>query len=188
MNIAELIQVISKKPQLTIYQCKVDTVDEGAKTCDVTPIDGLSAQILGVRLSASDESVSMLYVPVVGSIVSVIMYTHSEGYVLTYSELEKIMIDVQNTKIIINGDAIELENGQSTILIDGAVTIKKADAEIVVGNGIKIKRAGIDLGSTLNELLTQIMAITVTTPAGPVPINNAPAFIPIQAKLQTILS
>lgn len=66
----------------------------------------------------------------------------------------------------------------------------KSGAEITLDTLVTIKNQSDSLGSIMQDLLTAILQLTVTTPSGPstLPLINSPSFIDIQTRLSTLLS
>lgn len=103
-SIAELLKKAVQDKSLEIYSvaCSVDSVDENERTIDCTPING-NAQIFGARLQSGINGTNGLCVfPVVGSVVIVTFMNKLTGYVSTFSEIDKILIDT-NTEVIFDG-------------------------------------------------------------------------------------
>ena len=85
-------------------RAKVLTVDEGERTCEVTPLNG-DADIPEVRLTASiDAEVigGVIFIPKVGSsvIVSFLEASETEAYISRFGEVEKVIIKFSETAFI----------------------------------------------------------------------------------------
>lgn len=85
--------------------CTVVSVDEVNKSCEVEPING-DANILDVKILA-DADPGMFMIPKVGSTVAVSMLDKDNAFVVMYSELEKILIEVGTS----DAQSIEIKNG-----------------------------------------------------------------------------
>ena len=97
--IAQAIRDIAKGEGLKLVLAKVDAIDEAARTCDVSPLDG-TAQFLGVRLQAQKEQLSgILALPTVGSHVVLGCFDNEEAVILLTSELSKIRIIAGNESL-----------------------------------------------------------------------------------------
>lgn len=93
MTIKESIQKLaSGGAEMYAKICKVNSVNLANNTIDVSPIDG-DADIKGVLLQAQiNLSEGILIIPVVGSEVIVGFINKNNGYVISYSSIEKIEI------------------------------------------------------------------------------------------------
>lgn len=89
-SIKELLQDIVKDGQ-EIYSiiCKVDSVDNSARTCDVTPLDG-SAKIFDVKLQADeDQSTGWILFPKTDSNVIITFLNKDQAFVSLVTEIEE---------------------------------------------------------------------------------------------------
>ncbi len=159
-NTGDLIQELFRGQQGPLHSLagEVISVDESSGTCDVRPFDG-SAEVLGVRLYASPTSHQGLkQVPRVGSVVVVTFLNQVTGFVSLVSEPEHVSVILGTTEVFVDN------------------------------NGVRVKRGNEDLFSIINDLLTEILALTVTTGVGPsgTPIN-AVNFGKIKVRLNTLL-
>lgn len=87
MTIPEIIQKMVGEQVMPKY-CTVDSID--GYLCDVTEIS-TETQILDVRLQ-TQEGNGLLYIPKIGSVVTVLMVNEVEGVVVQYSELDSIQL------------------------------------------------------------------------------------------------
>lgn len=92
MSIKEIIQKLVEKKigKTQPFYGKVKSVDEAAKTCVVSPLDG-GADRLDVRLMATGANGTYLK-PAVDSVVAVVMVSDFTGFVAMYSELDSIQL------------------------------------------------------------------------------------------------
>jgi hypothetical protein len=75
---------------VSVFDAKVNSVDETARMCEVTIVTGKSSNILPVRLMASVDD-GCLLIPKVDSTVVVTMSEYVEPYISMYSEIERIV-------------------------------------------------------------------------------------------------
>jgi hypothetical protein len=78
-------------------------VDETERTIDATPLNG-DAEIFNIRLQSEINSNNGLCIfPVVGSVVIVTFMNNLTGFVSTFSEIDKILIDATNEVVFDGG-------------------------------------------------------------------------------------
>src|SRR3972149_10340426 len=71
----------------------VSEIDESARTCTVTPVDG-TAKMYDVRLQSNiSGSVGLVQIPQNGSNVVISYFSKNTAYVSLYTEIAKILID-----------------------------------------------------------------------------------------------
>lgn len=137
--------------------CTVDNIDETAKTCDCSPIDG-RADILGVRLVADDKK-GFLVIPKDGSIVLVSMLNDSAGYIAMFSEIDKILIEINDTSIEITDGAIKFNDGAFDGLVKVAdLTEKLNNLENAFNQHLLLYNAHTHAGVTAGASVTAIPA------------------------------
>lgn len=103
-EIKKMLRQITEDKNAEIYSvvCTVESVDEAKRTADVAPING-NAEIFDVRLQSSlNGSNGACMFPVVGSVVVVTFLNNLTGYVSLFSEIDKMVLDVDN-EITIDG-------------------------------------------------------------------------------------
>ena len=103
-TIKSLLREITKDRTVEIYSvlCSVDSVDPTERTIDATPLNG-DAQIFNIRLQSEiNSNIGLCIFPVVGSVVIVTFMNKLTGFVSTFSEIDKILIDTTN-EIIFDG-------------------------------------------------------------------------------------
>ena len=93
MNLTDIITAAVKDVQGEQYSkvCKVDSVDTGAMTCEVSPLDD-TAPILNVRLIAGETETPVACVPKSGSMVLVTFLNSANAFVSMFSEVEAVSI------------------------------------------------------------------------------------------------
>lgn len=176
----------------TVFQAVVTEVDETEFTCTVRrneAVDYYDVRLRGV-IDASLQGVALI--PKLQSTVLVCRIGASnELFVCQYTEIEKIVLTSGDTEIILDQDTIEITKGEKvTVTADKDKVIVQAGETTLktAAGGLTLTRAGSGLKKTLNDLLTAIQKLTVTTgvgPSGP-PINMAD-FIKVQTDLSNYL-
>jgi hypothetical protein len=151
------------------------SVDINANTFSLQPsYEG--EPIMGVMLtSVSDDDNGVVLVPKNGSNVIVgSVDGPGQWTLLKANALEKVVVKVGEVNCEISGSGIKLHSGNT--MVD-------------IGSLIKIGTASESLFGLLNDLLTAIMALTVTTSTGPssVPVNLT-SFSALSTRLSNLLS
>ncbi len=92
-KIADYIRKLAEAgEELYSKVCKVNSVDQKQRTCNVTPLDD-AADIMDVRLQADMSMTSgLLILPAVGSNVLVSFLNKNVGYVSGWSEIDSIIL------------------------------------------------------------------------------------------------
>lgn len=176
----------------TVFQAVVTKVDEKEFTCQVKrngTVDYFDVRLRGV-IDAGLQGVALI--PKLQSTVLVCRIGSSnELFVCQFSEIEKVFFESGATEILLNPDTIEIAKGEKvtvTIAADG-ITVKTGETTLKAATGgLTLTRGGSGLKKTLNNLLSAIQKLTVTTgvgPSGP-PINIAD-FIKVQTDLANYL-
>ena len=158
-----LHRFISNRQTITVFPATVTAVNESARTCDVT--DGEDLELYDVRLRAAIDSNTKGFVaiPKVGSAVLVGNIGNSPNayFVVMFSEVTKVFIQVDNTRLQVDGTGTLIQREEQTLKI------------------------------VLNSLIDQIKLITVTcaAPGSPstVPLNVA-ALDAIKTQVDTLLN
>jgi hypothetical protein len=118
--------------------------------------------VLGVRLQAAQGAAQgMLLLPEIGSEVVVSFLSPESAFVSLVSSVGEV----------------RLTAGQTTVISTDA--------------GLRIERAGQDLGSVLSDLIAAIKAITVSSSPSGGPTStplNAPAFDAISGRINQLLN
>lgn len=163
---AEILRGIVKHPVNSGYVAKVETVN--GRVCDVLPLDG--APLTNVRLNTNiADTVGILITPVTGSFVVVSRLSEWDSYVSLFSEIEKIEITIGETSVLIQEDKAELVMGNTHItIVDGELEMNIGEAVMKVsGNKFAMSNQTYSLKNSLNELIQELNAAIITTPAGP---------------------
>ena len=121
MDIKTAIQNLAKSSdEIYCKICKIDAVDDSARTIDCTPIDG-SAQILGVNLQANqDATTGIVCLPKKDSHAVVAFIDKAHAVALLFDEIESIHINVGDT-------SIEIDNEQNITFNEGTHTAVRGD-------------------------------------------------------------
>lgn len=195
MNAAELldnyIQKHLARNSVNAVVAEVLSVDAARGLCEVMPTNS-EASLIDVRLQATEgESMGVKILPVVGSYVVVDFMSGEDAFVAMYSQVDKVYVRIEDTTVTIDKGGIEANVGGVKISADSSkAQLSANESEVTVEpNGISIARLGVSLGPLLDNLITQIAAITVTcaAPGTPVPVNNVAFFPPIQQAINQIL-
>jgi hypothetical protein len=106
MTIPEAIQILIQRElsRTEIYSvlCRVISVDNTERTCEVEPLNG-NSELFGVRFQANIELTEGIYIePKVNSHVIIGFLNPVQALVLQYSEVENVYIDT-NSDTIFNG-------------------------------------------------------------------------------------
>jgi hypothetical protein len=120
-----LKEVARRNEELYLKLCTVDSVDETERTIACTPIDD-GAQLISVDLQALQEKTAgLLIVPKVGSEVLIGYLDKDNAAVLLYTEIDKIILDIENT-VVVNGG----ENGGLCITPELKTQLKKLSKRV----------------------------------------------------------
>lgn len=158
MDIKTAIQHLAKSTdEIYCRICKIDAVDDSARTIDCTPIDG-SAQILGVNLQANqDATTGLVCLPKKDSYAVVAFLDKAHAVALLFDEIESIHINVGDTSIEIDneknitlnegshtavfGDTLKQELDKMSARIDGIINALKNSPTAVQDGGATYKAA-----------------------------------------------
>lgn len=136
--IKELIQQLANTGQeLYAKVCKVTSVDEEAKTADVSPLDG-SSPINDVYLVVDFEQGGFYTQPKVGSLVCVAFINKETAIVVGTSELEKVECILGGFTLKIENGKIQIKNKQTnfkSLLNDLLIELKSAIIQTPSGPG-----------------------------------------------------
>lgn len=115
-NTAEKIQKLAgtlgnDKMQLLI--CAVDSVDEGARTCKVTPINSNYQAFDCTLMSDTDDGV--LFIPSIGSTVKVLLSNQTSPTVIQFSGIEKTVLTAGDIQIILKDGKLSVTNGSKDL-------------------------------------------------------------------------
>ena len=136
--IKDLIQQLAYTGQeLYVKVCRVTSVDEEAKTADVSPLDG-SSPINDVYLVVDFEQGGFYLQPKVGSLVCVAFINKETAIVVGTSELEKVECILEGFTLKIEDGKLQLKNEQAdfkTLLIELLIELKNAIIQTPSGPG-----------------------------------------------------
>lgn len=151
-------ELLKSGEELYAKVCEVTAIEAGAKTIDVSPVDG-TAEIFGVPLQADSEGGGLVFFPKVGSKVVVAFTSKHTAVAVGFGEVD--------------GIAYQDTQGVEWRIKDGKLSVKNGDY------GLK---------QALDELIDAIGQLTVTTGVGPsgIPVNKA-AFEGIKNNLAKFL-
>lgn len=163
----------------SVFQATVESVDEKEFTCTVRKDDLVNYEDVRLRGLVKADLKGFAFIPVVGSTVLVSRIGRSnELFVCQYTEVDKLIFTSGDVSLTCNQEKIELLKGDKlSVLIDTeSITVKADQATIKTGiGGLTLTKGSSGLKKTLDDLLTAILALTVTTGVGPsgTPINAA---------------
>ena len=170
MDIKTAIQNLAKSSdEIYCKICKIDAVDDSARTIDCTPIDG-SAQILGVNLQANqDATTGIVCLPKKDSHAVVAFIDKAHAVALLFEEIESIRIDCGDTSIEIDneknitlnegshtavfGDTLKQELDKMSARIDGIINVMKALPPVIAATASAM---GADGGEALTTTMTPL--------------------------------
>lgn len=158
-----------------VFQARVLEVDETEFTCTVKQDERVEYADVRLRAIVDGGLKGLAFIPKPGSWVLVGRIGKSnELYVAQFSEIDKIVFTGDKTELSLSGDRAEIKIGETFFCISEKGTL--------------IKKGRSGLKKTLDDLLTALGQLTVTTPNGPsgIPMNAA-AFSKIKAELSTYL-
>lgn len=169
-----------------VFQGVVTEVNEDEFTCTVKRDD--QVDYFGVRLRGlvNADLQGFAFIPRMQSTVLVCRIGKSnELFVCQFTEIDKVyftdndwemVLDTEkldakkgeNITVHVDADKLEVKNKQVTVLHEaGALTITAGNTTVKASTaGVTITRGGSGLKKTLDDMLTAIQALTVTTPHG----------------------
>lgn len=175
-----------------VFPAIVRKVDEAEFTCQVErdgPVDYFDVRL---RALANPDLKGFAFIPKVGSMVLVCRIGESnELFVCQYTEIDKVFLTTGDVSLTVDKETIQLSKADKVAAtIDaGSLTLRVEQATVrVTTNGVTLSRGNSGLKKTLDDLITAIRELTVTTgvgPSGP-PINMAD-FVKIQQDLNNYL-
>lgn len=175
-----------------VFQGIVTAVDENEFTCTVKCDDLVDYFDVRLRGLVKPELKGFAFIPSVNSTVLVCRIGRSnELFVCQYTEIDKVIFTSGDVSLTCDQEKIEVLKGDKlSVLIDAeSITMKADQATIKAGTGgLTLTKGSSGLKKTLDDLLTAILALTVTTGVGPsgTPINAAD-FTKIQSDLSNYL-
>lgn len=192
----------------TVFQAVVTEVDEKEFTCTVRRDEQVDYFDVRLRGLVNADLQGFAFIPRLQSTVLVCRIGKSnELYVCQFTEIDKVVFTDNDLTLVVDTENIDIKKGEKiTVHVDAeklevtndkVKALQEADALTVTAGsttvkasagGVTITRGASGLKKTLDDMLTAIQALTVTTPHGPssTPINSA-KFASIQADLPNYL-
>lgn len=175
-----------------VFQAVVTAVDESDFTCTVKRDNAVEFFDVRLRGLVNPDLKGFAFIPKVGSTVLVCRIGKSnETFVCQFTEVEKLIFTSGDISMTFDPDKMELLKGDNlSVLIDNESITMKADQATIKATtgGLTLTKGSSGLKKTLNDLLSAIQKLTVTTgvgPSGP-PINIAD-FVKVQTDLSNYL-
>lgn len=175
-----------------VFPAVVTVVDEKEFTCDVKRDDAVDYFDVRLRGLVKGDLKGFAFIPAIGSTVLVCRIGKSnECFVCQFTEVDKLIFTSGDISLTCDADKVELLKGDKlSVLINAESITMKADKATIKATtaGLTLTKGSSGLKKTLDDLLTAIQALTVTTgvgPSGP-PINIAD-FIKVQQDLSNYL-
>ena len=182
-----------------VFQGVVTEVNEDEFTCTVKRDDQVDYFDVRLRGLVNTDLQGFAFIPRLQSTVLVCRIGKSnELFVCQFTEIDKVIFTDTDLEVIIDTENIDIKKGEKiTVHVDAeklevtndkVKALHEADALKASTGGVTVTRGGSGLKKTLDDMLTAIQALTVTTPHGPssTPINSA-KFASIQADLPNYL-
>lgn len=153
-NLQRLIEAIARKGQapLLVNVGKVSNIDEDKRICDITIDDDLTLN--NCRLNAIIDSYSnkLLIVPKDNSMVAFIAIGGklTEPLVIAYSEIEKILLTIGESDILIEDGKIEMNGGN----LGGLIKLQQLESNLN-----KLKKYVEDLATMASTAMAPMAAL-----------------------------
>lgn len=185
-------RLFGKSGDSVIFQAAVKEVDEETFSCTVLVDDAVNYFDVRLRGLVNAELQGIALIPKIESTVLVCRIGNSnELFVCQYTEIDKVILTSGDVSLTLDQDKIELLKGEDVSVFMNAesLTVKAGEATIkTTTGGLTLTKGSSGLKKTLDNLLTAIQKLTVTTgvgPSGP-PINIAD-FVTVQQDLSNYL-
>ena len=192
----------------SIFQAVVVEVDEEEYTCTVRRDEQVDYFDVWLRALVKANLQGFAFIPKLQSVVLVARIGRSnELFVCQYTEVDKVVFTDNDLELKVDPDNIDLKKGENiTVHVDAgklevvndkttvthqaeALTLLSDQATVkITTGGLTLAKGSSGLKKTLDDLLTAIQKLTVTTgvgPSGP-PINMAD-FVKVQQDLSNYL-
>lgn len=153
-NLQRLIEAIARKGQAPslVTVGKVSNIDEDKRICDITIDDDLTLN--NCRLNAIIDSYSnkLLVVPKDNSMVAFIAIGGklTEPLVIAYSEIEKILLTIGESDILIEDGKIEMNGGN----LGGLIKLQQLESNLN-----KLKKYVEDLATMASTAMAPMAAL-----------------------------
>ena len=171
------IRALANDPHIIVSgTVAAGSLDEGAYTISVLPSDD-SAPIEHVMLTTVTENDNgvVLFPKDESNVIIGCVDGPGEWVLLRAGELKKVIVNIGNVRYEMDDSQINIQNGSSVFNVGTAV--------------FKMNTGSESLFQLLNDLITGLTLLTVTTPSGPsgTPINIA-TFSALLSRLNNLLS
>ena len=113
-------------------RCTVTDIDTDSNTCSCTPIDGVSADLLDVKLIANNGNGFILF-PTINSTVIVCMLNKTSGYISMADVLDSIQLNGSNFDGLVKVAALTTKLQAIENLLNQFITIYNAHTHAVSG-------------------------------------------------------
>ncbi len=152
----------------------LDTTSDSIATLHFTDADGASKQKIDVTELGTTIAIN--------EDVTVVNLQENDLTITTESG-DGFKASIKNDEVLFSK-----EGGYSASVKESEVLITKDDLNFKLADLVTIEKGGVNLGTELQTLITQLQALTVPTPAGPSgPPINAPSFATIGTNLSNLL-
>lgn len=191
-NIRRTLQQGASAGTDTVFQAVVSKVDEEKFTCQVKRSNDVSYFNVRLRGLVNPDLKGIALIPAIGSTVLVCRIGNSNQlFVCQYTEVDKLLFTSGDFSLTCDRDKVELLKGDKLSVTADAesITMKAGQATVkATTGGLTLSKGSSGLKKTLNDLLTAIQRLTVTTGVGPSgPPINIQDFITVQQELSNYL-
>lgn len=175
-----------------VFQAVVSKVDEKKFTCEVKRSNEVTYFNVRLRGLVNPNLKGIALIPAIGSTVLVCRIGNSNQlFVCQYTEVDKLLFTSGDFSLTCDQDKVELLKGDNLSVTADAesITMKAGQATVkATTGGLTLSKGSSGLKKTLNDLLTAIQSLTVTTGVGPSgPPINIQDFIKVQQELSNYL-
>lgn len=176
----------------SVFPAVVSKVDEKAFTCEVKRDEAVSYFNVRLRGLVNPDLKGVALIPAIGSTVLVCRIGNSNQlFVCQYTEVDKLFFTSGDFSLTCDQDKVELLKGDNlSVTADAESIVMRAGQATIQATtkGLTLSKGSSGLKKTLNDLLTAIQQLTVTTGVGPSgPPINIQDFITVQQELKNYL-
>ena len=188
MNIADAIRQIVLGGDLELYfkVCKVDDVDEDARTIECTPLDE-GAPLTGVNLQANQNGKDgVVLFPAKGSYVVVGFLNPAVACVVQTTEVSKAIVTIDQTEIVAETNsvtlctekmAVEIAKDTAEVKVNDRSVLRLEDGKAIFNGGSETMINGNELKTQLTTMSGRIDAIiNAISSAGVAPMDGGATF------------
>lgn len=188
MNIADAIRQIVLGGDLELYfkVCKVDDVDEDARTIECTPLDE-GAPLTGVNLQANQNGKDgVVLFPAKGSHVVVGFLNPAVACVVQTTEISKAIVTIDQTEIVAETNsvmlctekmAVEIAKDTAEVKVNDRSVLRLEDGKATFNGGSETMINGNELKTQLTTMSGRIDAIiNAISSAGVAPMDGGATF------------